>query len=319
MDQFSQFPETPMTHDRDSRYIPNHEYTTASRMAQMSTAPLPPIYDSDHVDTRGISATGHVFQEGDFVCPGFFDKVNMDYFNPNFKLSGWSYSMRRGAQPVLPFLYLGPSSFLKDLDFLSGNGFTLLLAVRSKQSARARLVSGESPAMYLGIEADTVDVTDGQELIAALPRAVRRINDHLASSEPGKSGTWPPKKIFVFCESGNERSAMVVMAYVMVMFNLDFAGAINMVQQRRFSISIEERLRHLMMNFESILVAKRDVEASRRAAEKSNSITSSMGASRKRDHTNLVDSDASANDEMDIDESQDLAADRTPVAPFQDR
>lgn len=289
-------------------------------MAQLSkTTPVPAIYDTDHVSSPVVTAADHVFREGEFVCPGFFDRINMDYFNTSLKLSEWNYSMRRGAQPILPFLYLGPSSFLKDLDFLSAKGFTLLLAVRSKQSAQARLVSGAGPATYLGIDADTIDVMDAQELIAALPRAVRRINDHLASADPGKTGHWPPKKVFVFCESGNERSAMVVMAYVMVMFNLDFAGALNMVQQRRFSISIEEQPRQLMMSFESILVAKRDVEASRRAAEATCPATASMPASRKRSHSILADNDAGAHDEMDVDESRDLAANRTPVAPFQDR
>lgn len=316
MDPFSQVPEIPMSHTPGSRYVRNHEYSTASRAAQLSITPAPPVYDAEHVGPGDITAADHVFREGDFICPGFFDKVSLQYFAPYFKSAEWTYSMRRDAQAILPFLYLGPSSFLKDLDFLSSNGFTLLLAVRSKQSAQARLVSGEAPAAYLGVEADTVDVLDGQELIAALPRAVRRINDHLSSPEPGKSESWPSKKIFVFCESGNERSAMVVMAYLMVMFNLDFMSALGMVQQRRFSISIEEKLRALMISFQSILVAKRDVEASRRAAATSNSATASTPASRKRSHT-LLD-DGESNGEMEVDDSQNQAADRKPLAPFQD-
>lgn len=309
-----------MSNHRESRYFPNHAYTTPSRTAHLSTAAAPPIYDLEQLGLTRNNVMSHVFKEGDFICPGFFDKVNLEYFNPDFKATEWFYSMRRGAQAILPFLYLGPSSFLKDLGFLSANGFTLLLAVRSRQSAHARLVSGEAPAAYLGIEADTIDVMDSQELMSVLPRAVRRINDHLASSDPGKTETWPPKKIFIFCESGNERSAMVVVAYVMVMYNMNFGHAVSVVQQRRFSISIEEKLRQLMVNFELILVAKRDVERTRRAAEaEAVNSTASMPASKKRNLANLLDADAGGDDGMDIDDSQDSHAERKPMAPFQDR
>lgn len=304
-----------MIHSEDSRYIRNHEYSSAAGVPLIHAPSTPLIYDSDSASHKDAMVATHVFQEGDFACRNFFDKVDMDYFKMSVRPGEWNYSMRRGAQQILPFLYLGPSSVLKDLNFLHEHGFTLLLAVRSRQSALARLVSGELPAKHLGIEADYIDVTDGQELISALPRAIRRINDHLSSPEPGKEGTWPPKKIFVFCESGNERSAMVVIAYVMVMFNMDLACATNMVQQRRFSISMEEKARQLMMNFESILVAMRDVEDTRRTA----AVTRPMTVSKKRSRSDLHD-DMRDDDDMDIDESDgSLTPNRRPLAPFKDR
>ena len=304
-----------MIHGEDSRYVRNHEYSRTSGIPQLHAPSTPLIYDSDNASHEDATVATHVFQEGDFACPNFFIKVDMDYFNTNFKSKDWNYNMRRGAQQILPCIYLGPSSVLKDLDFLSETGFTLLLAVRSKQSALARLVSGEIPAKKLGIEADYIDVTDSQELIHVFPRAIRRMNDHLSSDEPGKEGTWPPKKIFVFCESGNERSAMVVIAYVMVMFNLDLVCATNMVQQRRFSISMEEKSRQLMMNFESIIVAMRDVEDTRRTL----SVPRPTNISKKRSHSDFHD-DSGNDDDMDIDESEDsLAPNRKPLAPFKDR
>lgn len=301
-----------MTHGED-RYIRNHEYSTATRIPQIPAASAPSAYDSDEISVQEVTAATHVFREGDFVCPGFFDNVNIEYFNTSFQAVDWNYNMRRNAQAILPCLYLGPSSLLKDMDCLSANGFTLLLAVRSKQSAQARLVSGESQASRLSIEADSIDVRDSQELIASLPRAIRRINDHISSPGPGNTKTWPAKKIYVFCESGNERSAMVVMAYLMVMFNLDLTTATNMVQQRRFSISIDEKMRQLMASFEAILVAKQDVEKARRAA----AVDAGMQVSKKRSRPDLVDSDGDC--EMDADGSQDSPTGRKPLAPFKDR
>lgn len=293
----------------EDRYIRNHEYSTASRMPHIPAALEPPVYDSGTIRIEELDPTAHAFQEGEFICPGFFDRVNMDCFKAHYEIVDWNYSMRRDAQEILPSLYLGPSSALRDLDYLSVTGFTLLLGIRSRQSAQARLVSGQSQANLLGIEADSVDVMDSQELIAALPRAIRLINDHISSPSPGDAG-FSPKKVFVFCESGNERSAIVVMAYLMVMFNLDLATATSVVQQRRFSISIDDKMRHLMSNFESILAAKRDVECTRRAAATPETILS-----KKRAHVDSLGSD----DEMDIDEGPNSTDGRKPVAPFKDR
>lgn len=298
-----------MVHGED-RYIRNHEYSTASRMPHMPAVSEPPVYDSNTIKIEDLDPTAHAFQEGEFICPGFFDKINIDCFKAHHETVEWNYNMRRNAQAILPFLYLGPSSTLKDMDYLSVTGFTLLLGIRSRQSAQARLVSGESQAKLLGIEVDSIDVMDSQELIATLPRAIRLINDHLSSPGQGDAGYSPKKKIFVFCESGNERSAIVVVAYFMVMFNLELATATSVVQRQRFSISIDDKMRLLMSNFESILEAKRDVECTRRAVA-----TPEMTMSRKRTHIDSLESD----DEMDIDEDSNSADGRKPMAPFKDR
>ena len=93
--------------------------------------------------------------------------------------SHWQYSYRRNAQLILPFLYLGPSTAAKDAEFLKREGITLLLATRNAKTALASLCSGDKIARQLGIASESIDTAGNQELIAAFPRVVKCINDHL--------------------------------------------------------------------------------------------------------------------------------------------
>jgi hypothetical protein len=288
----------------------------------------PSFYDDDNSLQEVIRPTSHDFQEGEFVCPGFFQMVNPENFVHRVVAPDWDYMMRRQAQAILPFLYLGPVSCLKDKAWLAQEGFTLLLAIRNKRSAQARLVSGEKVGAELGIEADAVDVMDNQELISAFPYAIRRINDHLVSPGPAVDSSAPGKKIFVFCESGNERSATVVIAYLMVMLNLNMAVASHLVQLRRFCICIEEPLRELLASFQSILDAKRDVQKAIQASTSNSTLAIPQATvSRKRSIADRLDEPTTTGGDtvgMDMDMNMNIMDDgsidsRKPPAPFQDR
>lgn len=265
-----------------------------------------------------FNATTHRFSEGDFVPLGFFQKVNPQLFNVSGTSQDWKYTMRREAQPILPFLYLGPWACLKNRAWLESDGFSLLLAVRDRRLAQLRLVSGEKAATDLGIQADTVDILDNQELISALPRAVHRINDHLLSHSIANPGS-PAPKVFIFCETGNGLSAVVVIAYLMVMFNASLAQAIQAVHAQRFCIETDEEARVMLGSFESILAAKGDVEQTRRA---SRTLSVPLGAprstSRKRD-MDYRHEDESMADAMDVDEGRGQTEPRRFLGPFQDR
>lgn len=351
MPQFSSPTEVPMCQDGHAHYVRTQEYaSTPNYPIPFTSSPmlgyfnLQSDYDLDDddtvvVDSKVFGPASHDFAEGDFICPGFFDRAHLDGFTRRFKFSQWHYAMRREAQPVLPFLSLGPYSCLRDRDYLRAQGFTLLLAIRNRHSAQARLVSGDKAAAEIGIMADTIDVLDHQELISAFPRAVRRVNDHLAGMDDSTTTAAAPvsmtadnsdrkRKVLVFCESGNERSASVVIAYIMVMLNLSAAHATHMVQQRRFCVSIEDHLKQILAAFESILSAKRDVERAKRNALPSSMTTLTLpsplavGLAKKRsfqerrdDYLVMDDNDV----EMNVDGEEDLNVERRPVAPFRDR
>lgn len=331
-----------MSQDENAQYKCTHAYNSSPKYpAELSTnATLQyfqdaPKDDSDTVvvDNKVLRASTHLFAEGDFIPPNFFKLAHLDGFTRRFSYSQWAYEMRRQAQPVLPFLFLGPSSCLRDFDYLRSQGFTLLLGVRNTQSALARLVSGEKAANGIGVVTDTIDVRDNQELISAFPRAIRRINDHLAGLDSAPSVDHLmdsstdhsiTRKVLVFCESGNERSASVVIAYLMAMLNQEVMYATRMLQQHRFCVSIEDPLKRVLMAFASILDAKRDVEKARRSTVQMRALTLApppvppMLAKKRSFHDCLFEDPTRDYDDMDMD-ADDCMEDRKPVAPFQDR
>jgi serine/threonine/tyrosine-interacting protein len=257
-----------MTNAPPPQYTPTQPYFAAPSRPHLSLPPLS-FMDSEtsSVDLHSV----HAFPPGEFASAEFLKSTGKEFFVLNTKAPDWMYQMRRQAQMILPFLYLGPSSAIKDREFLKAEGITLLLAIRSQQSAQAQLVAGSKVAAELGIAAETIDVADLQGLIAEFPKAIRLINDHICPASSDRAGATPPqndykdgngnikKKVLVFCESGNERSACVVIAYLMTMLNLSMVSGTHAVQSRRFCIAIDEPMRYALSSFHSILQAKRDV------------------------------------------------------------
>jgi hypothetical protein len=248
----------------DSAYAPAHTYHT-SIPQESHTLMVPPASLGDR-QAKAFSLSppaDHEFDVGEFVGPDFFTQVDPACFSHQSLGGTWVYTMRREAQQILSFLYLGPSVACKDKEFLKREGITLLLSIRDKRSVLARLMSGAKVAEDLGIQSDSIDIDGDWDLIKHLPRAIRRINEHLVSGASAQPGL--PPKVLVFCEAGNEKSATVVMAYLMVMFNLNMANAMWSVQHRRFCVSVDESVQTMLLSFGTILDAKRQVTKARRA------------------------------------------------------
>ena len=147
----------------------------------------------------------------------------------------------------------------------------MVIAVRNTKSAQAQLL-GSKAAQDLGIDTKMIDVAGNQELIAAFPRAIEAINSHLSTryqqeqvrrTQAAATGQAhlqsTPGRVLVFCESGNERSATLVTAYIMAMYATDLIKAIQIVQAQRFAVAFDDSLRNLLLTYETILKAKRDV------------------------------------------------------------
>jgi hypothetical protein len=190
----------------------------------------------------------------------------------------WVYESRRHAQEVLDFLFLGPSSVARDHDWLRAHGITMILVARDARVAQRRLMSVDKAAVELGIEAEYVDVNGPMALIASFPETVRRINNHLvrvyrsqANSFNEMTGEKGQKfrrgRILVVCETGNDRSAAVVAAYIMSMFGTNMIGAIQFVSVQRFCASFDEDAKRLLQSWEDILTAQKHVATARREEE----------------------------------------------------
>ncbi|KAM4058848.1 dual specificity phosphatase, catalytic domain-containing protein [Hirsutella rhossiliensis] len=180
-------------------------------------------------------------------------------------VGSWHYALRRQAQPILDFLYLGPTSVVRDHDFLAREAITMVLAARDARMGAAKLVSVETAASALGIVGQYIDIDGTHGMIRAYPQAVRLINDHMLAVHNtqalGSNGLLTNRhgKVLVVCESGNERSAAIVAAYIMAMFGKSLVPTIQFTNMQRFCCSFEADVKRSLLAWEDILLARRVV------------------------------------------------------------
>lgn len=185
----------------------------------------------------------------------------------NHKMLDWKYANRREAQMVLPFLFVGPLSAAKDEAFVRETGFTLLISVRNNAPGSARMLDACKLAEKYGIEYYNLDIDSPTDMIRKFPAAIKAINDHLEKStmecSSHKSANFQSMsiggKVLVFCETGNEKSASLVAAYLMAVFGIDEITAMQTVQSQRFSMCMDDTVKIALGTFGSLLTAKRDV------------------------------------------------------------
>lgn len=196
----------------------------------------------------------------------FLKTVSTDNIIRDNNYKDWKYEQRRAAQEVLPFLWLGPVAAARDSSFLQSQQISMILAMRNIQSGGAiRLMS--KAAIQLGIESRTVDVAGNYEVIPALLSGIEIINTHVSdrhkkrqaeTSFPSNTSVSPPGKVLVYCESGNELSAILVAAYLMAIYSIDLVKAIQVIQAQRFCAPFDEGSKFLLRTFGDILQAQRD-------------------------------------------------------------
>ena len=237
--------------------------------------PPPAVTDTGSPNLEFVKRTGRDFESNGFANSDFLKTVTYGHFTFRDHVLEWEYEERRVAQEILPFIWLGPVSAARDRQFLINNQITMVMAVRDTLSAQAKLLCPKAPG-DLGIHSVNIDVRGNQQLIAAFPRAIEAINSHLSSryqiqqaglSKSIMNGHLPPPqpvpgKVLVFCESGNERSVAVVVAYIMAMYSTTLVEALQVVQSQRFCISVNDASRYLLNSYADILRAKRDVTKS---------------------------------------------------------
>ncbi|KAK1036052.1 hypothetical protein LTS16_014038 [Friedmanniomyces endolithicus] len=235
----------------------------------------PPALNSDALPEISLLA---------FRSTNFLDSVDYNNLITQNALLEWTYERRREAQMVLPYLYLGPMTAAKDVPFLRGQaghvpdqgGITMVLGVRQRHSFESKLMNGVlRKAQEMGIECRTVDLASNQDLIHSFPETTALINDHLARHFhiSGQVG-----KVLVFCESGNERSAGVVAAYLMEMHtDVDFIKAMQLVQAQRFCANFDDAMKRLLQGYWDILRAKRQVAAVEAASARADTTAAPAG------------------------------------------
>ncbi|KAI4201543.1 MAG: hypothetical protein LQ350_003158 [Teloschistes chrysophthalmus] len=288
--------------------------------------PPPNLDRNGNPDLQLQIETDHDFDASGFTDNDFLNTVSHEDYKVGLGLFDWKYEARRKAQRILPFLYLGPLTAARDANFLKSEGISLLVAIRDVKTAIARVL-GSKPAQELGIPYAAVDTSGNQELIAGFPRGIEIINAHLsAMNQHNQNGSSTMGKVLVFCESGNERSAAMVVAYLMAMYSMDMVKAIQLIQAQRFAVAFDDSMKVLLQTYGTILQAKRDVlEADRQFKNWTTSAStagfapppSSSGNPKKRSLENDND------DGMDVDGDSSMAdgerfEKREGFAPFFD-
>lgn len=321
-------------------HSPAQSYTFRVPSPPRIIVPPPTLNANGIPDLHVVQGSDFDFESSGFANAEFLKTVTYGNFILSNSMLEWKYEQRRMAQQILPFLFLGPVSVARDRDFLRREGITMVLAVRNTMSAHAKLL-GTKVAQELGIEGKIIDVAGNQELIAAFPRAIEAINIHLSSmyqraqtsgvaANITSQGEMPPApgKVLVFCESGNERSATLVTAYIMAMYSTGLVKAVQIVQAQRFAIAFDDSLRNLLSTYEIILEAKRNVvqadnslDAFYRANGNANLNTKGKSEATKIAKRSLDDA---YDDDMDMDADNPYFDDgrferRGGSAPFQDR
>jgi serine/threonine/tyrosine-interacting protein len=223
--------------------------------------------------------------------------------------AGWTYDGRRQAQRVLDYLYLGPSSVARDAKWLQDNGITMLLVCRDSRLAQARIMALDRVAGTLGIEAAHIDVSGHQELIRAFPVAIRLINQHILRMAASEQRGGRRGKILLFCETGNDRSASMAIAYLMAVYGADMITACQYVQFSRFCVSLDEDAKFYLANFGDLLSAQRTVHHHHQTAASLGPTDPPMSAPNRNDNGPKVK--RGFDDTVDMQDADDAEADNS--------
>ncbi|KAI9152202.1 Serine/threonine/tyrosine-interacting protein [Paramyrothecium foliicola] len=254
------------------------------------------------------------------LTPGDLEMITQNKFQvAKDGTLNWAYEQRRQAQSVLDYLYLGPTSIIRDQAFLQREGITMIVIARHASLASQRLMSVERVSEQLGIHVHYVDVASDYQLVRGFPTAIRLVNDHmLAAASNSRRG-----KVLVACDSGNDRSAALVASYIMAMFGRDMWSAIGFISMQRFCCTFTEDLKRMLLTWQDMLKARSAVANARRTDDGGPVLrVMSEGAGNakaKRGFDDMMDMDEEESRTEESTSDRDRFVGRDGFAPFVDQ
>ncbi|KAI6784798.1 Serine/threonine/tyrosine-interacting protein-like protein [Emericellopsis cladophorae] len=243
------------------------------------------------------------------------------------KSADWRYEDRRKAQRVLDFLYVGPVTAIRDLQFLQNEGITMIIIVRNTRLPSRSL---EMASQQLGIVGEYVEVMGTQQLIHNLPKTISTINQHLLHVYRSQAhqctldgemvvdpATFKRGKVLVTCESGNELSPAIVAAYIMAVYGNSFESAVQFIVVQRFCVSIDASLKQMLCTWGGILNARAVVSRDR------GPVGSEVGArpiktAKRAIHDTISPEDHTPDQDKSHMQDQERFCGREAFAPFHD-
>lgn len=180
-------------------------------------------------------------------------------------ISQWSYEDRHKAHPILDYLSLGPASVVRKPGFLKDAGITMVIAVRDARfptSFQGALGTAERSGVVA--KSVLVDHTEpGFGLLRVHGEFMGHINGHLLDLAKSRPGPAVRGRVLVVCETGNDRSVLMVGSYIMAMYGLGVADVAAFMLTRRFCANVTDPYRRALQTLEDLLRARLDVTVSR--------------------------------------------------------
>jgi serine/threonine/tyrosine-interacting protein len=199
---------------------------------------------------------------GEDVDMSFLQELDLEDIVQKNTLLEWAYERRRQAQMILPWLYLGPMVAAKDKAFLEREGITMVLAVRAQPNS---MMGAMQAAGAVCMEVGSIEAPSFYNLTPKFSETAKMIDLHVARVRKHTletTGQPTLGKVLVFCESGNEKSAAVVAAYLMVTLNnIDHIKAMQVCQAQRFCVNFDDTLKNILRSYWDIVGARRSIAA----------------------------------------------------------
>jgi len=261
---------------------------------------------------------------GEEVDMNFLNELDLEGIIQTNTLLEWAYERRRQAQMILPWLYLGPMVAAKDKAFLEREGITMVLAIRAQPNS---MMGALQAAGQVCLEVRSIEAYNFYHLTPKFAEAASIISTHVAHVRQHNletTGQATFGKVLVFCESGNEKSAAVVAAYLMqTLENIDYIRAMQIVQAQRFCVNFDDILKNILRSYWDIVEARRSIAAQQTSSTNPHAQpgllplpSSSMKQKRGIEDTRDDDDDMDMSDGMDS--SDALRFSGRDVTPFQD-
>lgn len=235
----------------------------------------------------------------------------------------WNYEQRRDAQPILDYISIGPVSIVRNHDWVRQHNVTMVVVVRDARMAATRLLSVDKASEACAFEYYYVNVESWFRLIHDLPEIIHNLNSHMlrVHNTPlphGSPPDAPPRvgNILVTCDTGNDRSAAIVAAYIMAMFSTTMFKAVQFISIQRFCCTFDEEIKRMLQTWEDILRAKAFVSAH---ADNATTQATSQIRNSKRGVDDMMAVDCDMDDGgVRLDSDVDRFVGRETFVPFMD-
>lgn len=159
---------------------------------------------------------------------------------PNI-LGSWKYEDRRKPQKIDTNLWIGPLTVVKEEQFLAENNIRLLISLTSCGIQPSVVQHKYIPSGHF--QCCSFDPGDKSTKATLIVKHLQKICDliDMAAQENVSS--------LIYCESGNENSAVAAAAYLIHKYHYDMAKATQLVQSVRFSVTFDDVSKFNLITF----------------------------------------------------------------------